>query len=129
MEVKATGLPSGTVNLSGSVSSQYLTALLMAAPLATEGDGALPPSPARPPLLLSFVAQPEVFLRQLPERVLIICRGFELPLLSSGVEIIIKDELVSKPYVDMTIKLMARFGVVVNQINGLQHMKVRRLHS
>ena len=39
MEVKAAGLPSGTVNLSGSVSSQYLTALLMAAPLAPEGDG------------------------------------------------------------------------------------------
>ena len=43
VEVLAEGLPSGKVVLSGSVSSQYLTALLMAAPLATgagaEGDG------------------------------------------------------------------------------------------
>ena len=39
VEVLAEGLPSGKVSLSGSVSSQYLTALLMAAPLAT-GSGA-----------------------------------------------------------------------------------------
>lgn len=59
------------VNLSGSVSSQYLTALLMAAPLA-EGPGAI--------------------------------------------EIRITDELVSQPYVDMTIKLMERFGVKVRTV-------------
>ena len=56
------------VRLSGSVSSQYLTALLMAAPLA-EGPGAI--------------------------------------------DILITDRLVSQPYVDMTIKLMSRFGVQV----------------
>lgn len=56
------------VRLSGKVSSQYLTALLMAAPLCTD-----------------------------PE----------------GVEIVIKDELVSQPYVSMTVKLMERFGVKV----------------
>ena len=56
------------INLSGSVSSQYLTALLMAAPLAT-GEG--------------------------------------------GIEIRITDELVSQPYVDMTVRLMERFGVQV----------------
>jgi 3-phosphoshikimate 1-carboxyvinyltransferase len=67
------------VQLSGSVSSQYLTALLMAAPLATGSD---------------------------------------------GIEIIIKDELVSQPYVDMTVKLMERFGVVVQQLDGLTHMKI-----
>lgn len=39
VEIQAEGLPSGSVSLSGSVSSQYLTALLMAAPLAT-GAGA-----------------------------------------------------------------------------------------
>ena len=50
------------------MSSQYLTALLMAAPLAT-GEG--------------------------------------------GVEIRITDELVSQPYVDMTVRLMERFGVQV----------------
>lgn len=56
------------VQLSGKVSSQYLTALLMAAPLATG---------------------------------------------SEGINIQITDELVSQPYVAMTLKLMERFGVKV----------------
>nr|UIP35194.1 5-enolpyruvylshikimate-3-phosphate synthase [Leucojum aestivum] len=60
------GLPGGKVKLSGSISSQYLTALLMAAPLAL-GD----------------------------------------------VEIEIVDKLISIPYVEMTLKLMERFGVRV----------------
>ncbi|WOL05232.1 hypothetical protein Cni_G13959 [Canna indica] len=60
------GLPGGKVKLSGSISSQYLTALLMAAPLAL-GD----------------------------------------------VEIEIIDKLISIPYVEMTLKLMERFGVKV----------------
>ncbi|XP_074272920.1 3-phosphoshikimate 1-carboxyvinyltransferase 2-like [Silene latifolia] len=60
------GLPGGKVKLSGSVSSQYLTALLMATPLGL-GD----------------------------------------------VEIEIVDKLISVPYVEMTIKLMERFGVSV----------------
>lgn len=54
------------MKLSGSVSSQYLTALLMAAPLAV-GD----------------------------------------------IEIEIIDKLISVPYVEMTLKLMERFGVTV----------------
>ncbi|CAL5045541.1 unnamed protein product [Urochloa decumbens] len=58
------GLPGGKVKLSGSISSQYLSALLMAAPLAL-GD----------------------------------------------VEIEIIDKLISIPYVEMTLKLMERFGV------------------
>ncbi|CAA7044624.1 unnamed protein product [Microthlaspi erraticum] len=58
------GLPGGKVKLSGSISSQYLTALLMSAPLAL-GD----------------------------------------------VEIEIVDKLISVPYVEMTLKLMERFGV------------------
>ena len=57
------------VELSGSVSSQYLTALLMAAPLATG---------------------------------------------TSGIDVRITDELVSQPYVDMTVRLMERFGVTVS---------------
>ena len=60
------------MELGGSVSSQYLTALLMAAPLAT-GE--------------------------------------------SGVDIRITDELVSQPYVDMTVRLMERFGVKVSILN------------
>ncbi|CAG9466681.1 unnamed protein product [Pedinophyceae sp. YPF-701] len=77
--VKAAGLSAGTVSLKGSVSSQYLTALLMSAPL---------------------------------------CTGAE------GIEIKISDTLVSQPYVDMTIKLMERFGVKVEQLDGLQHLRI-----
>ena len=79
VRVEAAGLPSGRVSLSGSVSSQYLTALLMAAPLAT---------------------------------------GTE------GIDIVITDELVSQPYVDMTVKLMERFGVKVERVDGLQHLRI-----
>ncbi|CBI38901.3 unnamed protein product, partial [Vitis vinifera] len=64
------GLPGGKVKLSGSISSQYLTALLMAAPLAL-GD----------------------------------------------VEIEIIDRLISIPYVEMTLKVMERFGVSVEHGN------------
>lgn len=38
VRVKAEGIPSGSISISGAVSSQYLTALLMAAPLATESE-------------------------------------------------------------------------------------------
>ncbi|KAK2078199.1 hypothetical protein QBZ16_004067 [Prototheca wickerhamii] len=62
VRVEARGLRPGRVELSGAVSSQYLTALLMAAPL-----------------------------------------------------IAITDELISAPYVAMTIQLMARFGVRVEE--------------
>lgn len=38
VKVNAQGIPSGSISISGAVSSQYLTALLMAAPLATEPE-------------------------------------------------------------------------------------------
>jgi 3-phosphoshikimate 1-carboxyvinyltransferase len=41
-----------------------------------------------------------------------------------GIEITIKDELVSQPYVDMTIKLMEKFGITVSRLNGLQHLHI-----
>ncbi|XP_051147916.1 3-phosphoshikimate 1-carboxyvinyltransferase 2 [Andrographis paniculata] len=72
------GLPGGKVKLSGSVSSQYLTALLMAAPLAL-GD----------------------------------------------VEIEIIDKLISVPYVEMTLKLMERFGVFVEHTDSWDRFLVR----
>lgn len=56
------------VRLRGSVSSQYLTALLMAAPLASGGP---------------------------------------------HTDVVIADELVSQPYVSMTVGLMKQFGVEV----------------
>lgn len=70
VRVAARGLRPGRVELSGAVSSQYLTALLMAAPLVED---------------------------------------------PRGVEIAITDELISAPYVAMTIQLMARFGVRVEE--------------
>jgi len=72
------GLPGGKVKLSGSISSQYLTALLMAAPLAL-GD----------------------------------------------VEIEIIDKLISIPYVEMTLKLMERFGVSVEHTDSWDRFLVR----
>jgi 3-phosphoshikimate 1-carboxyvinyltransferase len=43
---------------------------------------------------------------------------------AAGIEIVITDELVSQPYVDMTIKLMERFGVRVERLDGLQRLRV-----
>ncbi|KAJ7538204.1 hypothetical protein O6H91_11G038300 [Diphasiastrum complanatum] len=71
------GLPGGKVRLSGAISSQYLTALLLASPLAL-----------------------------------------------GNVEIEIIDTLVSVPYVDMTLKLMERFGVKVERHNGWEHFSI-----
>ena len=78
VKVVANGLPGGRVELKGSVSSQYLTALLMSAPLST-GD----------------------------------------------IEIVITDILVSKPYIDMTVKLMERFGVEVGVFDDMQRFVVK----
>ncbi|KAG6522976.1 hypothetical protein ZIOFF_020133 [Zingiber officinale] len=72
------GLPGGKVKLSGSISSQYLSALLMAAPLA-QGD----------------------------------------------VEIEIIDKLISIPYVEMTLKLMERFGVKVEHSDNWERFFIK----
>ncbi|XP_030535398.1 3-phosphoshikimate 1-carboxyvinyltransferase 2 [Rhodamnia argentea] len=72
------GLPGGKVKLSGSISSQYLTALLMAAPLSL-GD----------------------------------------------VEIEIIDKLISIPYVEMTLKLMERFGVFAEHSGSWDRFLIR----
>ena len=66
LKIKGTGLKSGTVSIDGSISSQFLTAFLMAAPLA-EGE----------------------------------------------ITIKIEGELVSKPYIDITLHIMKQFGVDV----------------
>ena len=41
-----------------------------------------------------------------------------------GIEISIEGELVSKPYVDMTIKLMEKFSVKVTRLDGLQKLHI-----
>lgn len=67
LKIKGTGLQSGTVSIDGSISSQFLTAFLMAAPLA-----------------------------------------------SGDITIHIEGDLVSKPYIDITLDIMAKFGVSVD---------------
>lgn len=69
LRIQANGLPGGNVKIRGNISSQYLTGLLLAAPLC-EGD----------------------------------------------MTIEVEGELVSKPYITMTLDVMRRFGVsVVNE--------------
>ena len=70
LKIIGTGLSGGTVEIDGSISSQFLTAFLMAAPMA--GD---------------------------------------------DVTIKIIGELVSKPYIDITLHIMAQFGVKVENKN------------
>jgi len=70
LQIKGRTLNSGEMSVDGSVSSQFLTALLMAAPL-----------------------------------------------FSGDVTIRIKGELVSKPYIDITLDTMAKFGVTVENDN------------
>ena len=70
LQIKGSSLRGGEMSVDGSVSSQFLTALLMAAPLFT-----------------------------------------------TDVVIHIKGELVSKPYIDITLDTMAKFGVNVSNNN------------
>ncbi|MBV7315237.1 3-phosphoshikimate 1-carboxyvinyltransferase [Shewanella sp. NIFS-20-20] len=74
--INATGLNGGDVSIDGSLSSQFLTALLMVAPLA-----------------------------------------------KGAVNIQISGELVSKPYIDITLDLMAKFGVYVDN-QDYQHFAI-----
>lgn len=67
--INATGLHGGITYVAGNISSQYLSGLLMAAPLA-----------------------------------------------SSPVMIAVKGELVSRPYVDLTLEIMRHFGVYADEI-------------
>ncbi len=73
LQIMGTGLQGGTVELDGSVSSQFLTAFLLAAPLA-----------------------------------------------ATETTINIKGDLVSKPYVDITLHMMKSFGVQVENHNYRQ---------
>jgi len=66
--IEAAGLPGGSVSIPGNKSSQYLSALLIAAPYA-----------------------------------------------KSDVDVQVAGELLSAPYIDMTVKMMAQFGVRVEE--------------
>ncbi|MGF1725477.1 3-phosphoshikimate 1-carboxyvinyltransferase [Photobacterium nomapromontoriensis] len=73
LKITGTGLQGGAVEIDGSISSQFLTAFLMAAPLA-----------------------------------------------QADTIISIKGDLVSKPYIDITLQIMAQFGVEVENRNYQQ---------
>jgi 3-phosphoshikimate 1-carboxyvinyltransferase len=83
LQVRGTGLRGGTTEIAGNVSSQFLTSLLMALPLA-----------------------------------------------NAPVAVRVMGEQVSKPYLDITMKLMARFGAAVDH-TAHQHFDVKpgRYHS
>lgn len=66
LKIKSNGMKGGKIEIDGSISSQFLTALLMAAPMASE-----------------------------------------------DMEIHIVGELVSKPYIEITLDIMEKFGVSV----------------
>lgn len=70
LKIQGKALSGGTVSIRGNISSQYLTALLMVAPLLT-----------------------------------------------SALTIEVEDDLVSKPYIDITLDTMAKFGVEVKNDN------------
>jgi len=83
LQIKADGLAGGMVTIDGRVSSQFLTAFLMASPLA-----------------------------------------------KTDCSVSIKGDLVSKPYIDITLKIMAAFGVQVENrdfrtfvVKGGQHYR------
>lgn len=83
IETSEQGLYGGTAKISGKISSQYLSALLMAAPLASTED----------------------------------------------VTLQIVDELVSVPYVKMTVNLMKRFGVDVDVSSDYSTFRIKRGQS
>lgn len=77
LKINSKGLQGGRVEIQGSISSQFLTALLMAAPYA-----------------------------------------------KTDMEIVVIDELVSKPYIEITLHLMKLFGVEVEN-NNFESFKVK----
>ena len=77
LKLKSNGLQGGRIEIQGSISSQFLTALLMAAPLA-----------------------------------------------KSDMEIVVIDELVSKPYIEITLYLMKVFGIEVEN-NDFESFKIK----
>ncbi len=76
LRIHARGIPGGRVSVRGNVSSQYLTAILLSAPLARED------------MVIDVVG-----------------------------------DLVSKPYIDMTVAVMRRFGANV-EADGYQQFRV-----
>ncbi len=83
----------------------------MAAPLSTSKEGIEIIIKVREHLSLYLETPLGILHPGIGERIGICC-------------LLAKDELVSQPYVDMTVKLMLRFGVKVELLNGLNHIRV-----
>jgi 3-phosphoshikimate 1-carboxyvinyltransferase len=75
------------IRVRGDVSSQFLTALLLALPLVARGKAPMPPEGDAPP------------------------RGG--PAAGRDITVEVVGELISKPYVEITLNLLARFGIAV----------------
>jgi 3-phosphoshikimate 1-carboxyvinyltransferase len=83
------------IQVRGDVSSQFLTALLLALPLVAQHRG--------PPLVANAASLP-------PEG-------------AGHIVIEVMGELISKPYIDITLQLLAQFGVVVRN-DGWQRFTI-----
>ncbi|MEZ5408980.1 MAG: 3-phosphoshikimate 1-carboxyvinyltransferase [Acidimicrobiales bacterium] len=106
LEVAGGRLRTGTVALSGSVSSQFLSGLLLAAPYATAARGAAP-DPAAQGAAPDPAAQGAA-----PDPA---AQGAARDAVPGSVRIEITDTLVSTPYVELTLSTMADFGVSVDR--------------
>ena len=82
LKINGSGLQGGRVSIKRNISSQFLTAMLMAAPLAAD-----------------------------------------------TLEIVVDGELVSKPYIRITLDVMAKFGVNVENDNFQLHSPVPSRHQ
>ncbi len=85
------------IRVRGDVSSQFLTALLLALPLAARTHAPMPPEGDAPP--------------------------WGGPAAGRDIVVEVVGELISKPYVEITLNLLARFGIAV-QRDGWQRFTI-----
>ncbi|GHV10724.1 3-phosphoshikimate 1-carboxyvinyltransferase [Fibrobacterales bacterium] len=95
LRIKPTGLNGGKVKIKGNISSQFLTALLIAAPYQNSLKTPMSHNPVKPEFLETTANSHKI----------------------SSLEIEVEGELISKPYIYMTIRLMEKFGVKVENVN------------
>ena len=90
VEIRCSGWKGNKLEVGGSVSSQYLSGLMMAAPLVPQADDS------------SESGQGKALLKP------------------QSTQILVSGELVSRPYVDMTAKVMQSFGAnLIHKDEGL----------
>lgn len=101
------------VELSGAVSSQYLTATLMASSLELGGGDSFILKARSMVPDISASLQVELSGAVSSQYLTALLMAAPLATGEDGITIRIRDELVSQPYVDMTVRLMERFGIQV----------------